>query len=284
MEDRTVDMIKLMRERCSCRNFTEEPVTEELLNSLLDASISAPSSGGFQNYAIISVTDKEEKVKLAECCRGQKFIGRAAVNLVFCIDLHRERTIAEAIDAVPDTQLDYAKLVFLTIDAAVAAQNFCIAAESAGLGTVYIGNILEQQKEVARFLKLPEMVIPVIMVTVGWPKKKGVVTKKYPREILVHQGTYEEKDIDLLQASFEKKYEGWKMKPNDRIMSKISKTAEETLGAAYSARNAQRLWDSNYVDPLSFWNGYYYANTDGLMSREEHHDFLAAQGLPFLKK
>ena len=83
------------RNRKSCRAFQEKAIPPEVMNRLLDAAISAPSSGGFQNYAIIKVEDPARKKKLSEYSRGQGFIASAPVNLVFCIDLHRERRIAE---------------------------------------------------------------------------------------------------------------------------------------------------------------------------------------------
>lgn len=277
------DIFELMKSRCSCRNFTDEPIPAELLDRLLTASVSGPSSGGFQNYSIIKVTEPEEKAQLAQCCRGQSFIGKAAVNLVYCIDLHRERRISDAMHAVPDTSLDYQKLILLTIDAAVAAQNFCVAAEENGIGTVYIGNVLNQQKDVAELLRLPEMVVPVIMVTAGWPGAKGVVSGKYPVSVMVHDGYYEEKDIEVLKEAFDAKYDGWKMKPNDKLMEKIGQTAAAYKGEEYRRANRETLLDSSYVDPLSFWYGYYYAGAEGAMSQEDHKRFLESQGLSFLK-
>lgn len=60
------DIFELMKNRCSCRNFTDEPIPAELLDRLLTASVSGPSSGGFQNYSIIKVTEPEEKAQLAQ--------------------------------------------------------------------------------------------------------------------------------------------------------------------------------------------------------------------------
>lgn len=205
------------------------------------------------------------------------------MDLIYCIDLHRERNIAGAIDGIPDTNLDYMKLVLMIIDAAAAAQNFCIAAESEGLGTVYIGNILNQQEWAARLLKLPEGVIPVIMVCCGWPAAEGTVSKKYPRSIKVHREQYEEKNLEELLTAFREKYQDWKMKPSEKLLRKIGETAERNFGPNFREKNRRAMLDRGEVDPLSFWYGYYYAGINGIMTQREHLAFLERQNMPFFQ-
>lgn len=206
------------------------------------------------------------------------------MDLIYCIDLHREQKIAEAIKGIPDTNLDYMKLILMTIDAAVAAQNFCIAAQSEGLGTVYIGNILNRQERVARLLKLPKQVLPVIMVCCGYPAAKSVLSKKYPKEIMVHKEYYEEKTAETLTDAFHRKYRDWKMKPSEKLLQKIGETAKDHFGANFRDENRQAMLDKNCVDPLSFWYGYYYAEIDGIMTQKEHLVFLQNQNLPFFRE
>ncbi len=127
------------------------------------------------------------------------------------------------------------------------------------------------------------MVVPVIMVTAGWPKEKGVLSGKYPASVMVHDGHYEEKTAEQLTDAFYAKYDGWKMKPNEKMMSRIGQTAETYQGEAYRKLNSDTIWKSNYVDPLSFWYGYYYADVEGAMTQEDHRRFLEKQRLSFLK-
>ena len=96
------------------------------------------------------------------------------------------------------------------------------------------------------------MVVPVIMVTAGWPGAKGVVSGKYPVSVMVHDGHYEEKDIEVLKEAFDAKYDGWKMKPNDKLMEKIGQTAAAYKGEEYRRANRETLLDSSYVDPVSY--------------------------------
>ena len=162
-----MNYLNMMKNRNSCRDFSDQPIDEEVLQRLLEASVCAPSSGGFQNYSIIKVTDSEKKQTLAKLCRKQGFIGKAPVNLVFCVDLHRERRIAQSCSVLPNIQYDYESFIMFVMDAAIAAQTLCMAAEAEGLGSVLIGNIVTNQKQVAELLNLPKQVLPVIMVSLG---------------------------------------------------------------------------------------------------------------------
>lgn len=279
-----MNYLNMMKNRNSCRDFSDQPIDEEVLQRLLEASVCAPSSGGFQNYSIIKVTDSEKKQTLAKLCRKQGFIGKAPVNLVFCVDLHRERRIAQSCSVLPNIQYDYESFIMFVMDAAIAAQTLCMAAEAEGLGSVLIGNIVTNQKQVAELLNLPKQVLPVIMVSLGHRKNKGTVSGKYSPSIMVHEETYQERDITELQAAWKEKYADWSIKPNEKLMSRIGEITKEYFGEDYAAEGARFIREKNWVDPFSFWYGYYYPNHEGLMTPEDHIKFLEEQEMTGYKK
>ena len=82
--------LKLLYERASCRQFSDQKIEPEILKKILKAGIHAPTGGNLQPYSIIKIEDADTTHRLAEMC-GQKFIGEAPVNLLFCIDWHRLR-------------------------------------------------------------------------------------------------------------------------------------------------------------------------------------------------
>ena len=88
------ETLKLLLERASCRSFNDKEIEPEVLEMVLEAGIHAPTGGNLQPYSIIKIEDKEKKLKLAEWF-GQKFIGTAPLDLMFCIDLHRLQRWAE---------------------------------------------------------------------------------------------------------------------------------------------------------------------------------------------
>ncbi|MFQ9891959.1 MAG: nitroreductase family protein [Emergencia sp.] len=281
--DQSRYILTLMKNRKSCRAFSDRPIEKAVLDQLLDAACQAPSSGGFQNYSIIKVTEESKKRKLMEVCRGQSFIAKAPVNLIFCMDLHREKRIAESFHGISNTDYSYEEFVMLIMDAVIAAQNLCIAAESFGLGSVYVGNIINMEDQVVKLLRLPEKVLPVIMVTLGYPKQEGSVSLKYPKEILVHEETYQEKSLETLREAFDEKYADWKMKPTNKTLTVIEREAEKHFGTDYAKKCIETIKDNNRVDAFSFWYGFYYANRDGMLTNEELWTFLKKQDLDFTK-
>lgn len=276
-----MNIIELMQNRKSCRAYLDKPIEDEVLNQLLDAAVCAPSSGGFQNYSIIKVTNKETKVKLAELCGGQNFIGRAPVDLVFCMDFRREERLAKSYKAVPNQEYTYEELMMRGMDVAIAAQTLCMAAESMGIGSVFIGNVLNRQDEVSELLNLPEKVAPVVLVPLGYPKYEGKISGKFPREIMVHSEAYEEKPIEELQEAFEQKYSRWKMKPNPEMLDVIAETAEACYGKEYSEEVRRITEENEVVNPLSYWYGYFYSNHSGVMTNEEMWKFMKDKKLNF---
>lgn len=278
-----MNIVDLMKNRKSCRAYLDQPIEDEILDQILDAAVCAPTSGGFQNYSIIKVTNKETKVKLAELCGGQNFIGRAPVDLVFCMDFRREERIAESYKAVPNLEYTYEELMMRGMDVAIAAQTACIAAESMGIGSVFIGNVLNRQDEVSELLHLPEKVAPVVLIPMGYPKYEGKLSGKYPKEIMVHSEAYEEKPIEELQEAFAQKYTRWKMKPNPEMMDIIRQTAEENFGKEYSEEGCRMIEENDLVNPLSYWYGYFYSDHSGVMTNEEMWAFMKEKKLDFQK-
>lgn len=279
-----MDYLNIMKNRNSCRDFSDQPVDETVLSRLLEAAVCAPTSGGFQNYSIIKVKEPERKQALAKLCRNQGFIGKAPVNLIFCVDLHREKRIAESYSVLPNIQFDYESLSMFIMDAAIAAQTLCIAAEAEGLGCVLIGNIVTNQKQVAELLNLPKQVLPVIMVSLGHRKNKGTISGKYPPSVMVHEETYQEQDIADLQAAWKEKYADWNIKPNEKLMTRIGEITREYFGDDYAADGARFIRENDWVDPFSFWYGYYYPNHEGMMTAEDHIKFLEEQEMTGYKK
>lgn len=82
-------------------------------------------------------------------------------------------------------------------DATITAQNTVVAAESLGIGSCYIGDIIENQEDVAKLLHLPDYVFPAAMLVYGWPTDQQKMRKKperCPQEYIVHENTYHSMD------------------------------------------------------------------------------------------
>ncbi len=162
------EIIQSLYDRKSVRVFTDEPVTEEEKALLLECAFQAPTAGCQQLYTILDVTDRAEKEELAELCDHQPFIAQAPVVLVFCADCqrwpdaYREAGIEPRAPGLGDALLAMS-------DALIAAQNVVVGAQALGLGSCYIGDILENEERVRELLGLPEFVFPAALLVIGHP-------------------------------------------------------------------------------------------------------------------
>lgn len=258
------DVLKTIEERASCRSFLEKDIPEDILNQVLDAACSAPSGGNFQAYSIIKVTDKEKKLKLQEYSRDQKFIGKAPVNLVFCLDYRRIKRIIE-VEPSPFNFTEQFKNLWMTIiDASISAHTACLAAESLSLKSIYIGNILNEAGKVSQILNLPDYVFPVIMVTLGYPKSPIKPPRKYGRNVLVHDEEYQDMEINDLMEEYKKKNSNWKVKATEKFVDRLYNTALEYHGKEYAEECRDYVLKKSAISPYQYWFGCYYLDDDFL--------------------
>ncbi len=124
---------------------------------------------------------------------GQKHVAQAAEFWVFCADFNRHLQIC------PDAQLGLAEQLLLgVVDTAMMAQNALTAAESLGLGGVYIGGLRNNIEAVTELLKLPQHVLPLFGLCLGWPADNPDLKPRLPASILVHENSYQPLDKDAL--------------------------------------------------------------------------------------
>ena len=176
----TSQTIKELIERKSVRVFTGEKIPTEQKARILEAVVNAPTAGCQQLYTIIDVTDEELKTKLSVTCDNQPFIANADLVLVFCADCRKwyEGFLDTGCDPRPPGEGD---LLLAVTDAAIAAQNAVTAAWSLGIGSCYIGDVMENCEEQQRLLKLPAYVFPAVMVVFGYPVKQQMEREKPKR-------------------------------------------------------------------------------------------------------
>ncbi|WP_447553590.1 oxygen-insensitive NADPH nitroreductase [Vreelandella sp. EE22] len=189
------DVTTLLKSHRSIRAFRDQPLSQELLNELIQAGQAAATSSHVQAYSIIQVNAPENRVKLAELAGGQPYIANAGAFLVFCADMKRpteaaERTGAKVVRGMTE------QLLVATVDSALVAQNVVVAAESEGLGICYIGGLRNNPQAVSELLRLPEHVYPVFGLCLGYPQQDKVpeVKPRLPVNAVLKQDYYSEDD------------------------------------------------------------------------------------------
>ena len=177
----------------SIRHYLDKPLPVGTLELMIAAAQSAASSSNLQLWSVVAIADEERKKHLSELANNQSQITQAQLFLVWLADVARLENIMSANNL--DTQGLYQLDLFLiaVIDAALAAQNAVIAAESLGLGTVYIGALRNNVTRVSAALQLPSGVFPVFGLCVGYPNsdKKIAVKPRLPQKAVLHQETYQ---------------------------------------------------------------------------------------------
>ena len=184
-------MLDLLNQHRTIRKYTNQPIAIELLNQLLETACRSSNTGNMQAYSVIATTDSELKKKLAPAHFNQPMITQAPVILTFCADYNRFSKWCKLRDAEPGYD-NFQSFMATAIDALIAAQTFCIAAESVGLGICYLGTTTYNAQEIIETLKLPKLVVPVTTLTVGYPADLPEQTDRLPLEAVLHYETYTE--------------------------------------------------------------------------------------------
>ena len=201
------DVIKQLFERKSVRVFTEQEISLEDKNLILDAATQAPTAGNQQLYTILDITDQSIKDRLVNTCDHQPFIAKSKLVLIFCADCLKWYDAFRYSGCEP-RKPGVGDLLLAVNDAVIAAQNAVVAAHSLGLGSCYIGDIMENYEEQKALLGLPEYVFPVAMLVFGYPTQQQLEREKpprSPREWIVHENSYHPMDAEQLKALLEVK-------------------------------------------------------------------------------
>lgn len=238
MEISMNNTIQELFKRKSVRVFTGEPISEEKKELILTAATQAPTAGNQQLYTIIDVTDKTRKEKLAVSCDNQPFIAEADMVLIFVADCRKWYEGFKDAGAQPRNP-GVGDLMLAVTDAAIAAQNAVVAAESLGIGSCYIGDIMENAEIHKEILQLPEYTFPAVMLVFGYPTRQQVLREKPARVELshvVHQNTYRTMDEAERREMWQPKagvlsYEEWMQRFCERkYNSDFSKEMSRSVG------------------------------------------------------
>lgn len=203
----------------SVRTYTDAPVPDGTLELLVAAAQSASSSSNLQAWSVVAVTDPARKQRLAHLVGDQKHVEECPLFLVWIADLARLRSLGLR-RGMPHASLDHLEMFLVaTIDAALAAQNAAVAAESLGLGVVYIGGIRDRPEEVAAELNLPSNTFGVFGMCIGYPDatRPAAVKPRLPQTAVLFREQYDattlEPAADSYNAVMAQFYQSQGMKP-----------------------------------------------------------------------
>ena len=231
--------IQELFDRKSVRVFTDQEILPEEKELILKAAAAAPTAGNQQLYTILDITDQELKDKLAETCDHQPFIAKAKMVLIFCADYQKWYDAFQAVDC-ESRKPGPGDLMLACSDANIAAQNAVTAAWSLGIGSCYIGDIMELREVHRELLHLPEYVFPTAMLVFGYGNEHQMNRKKPERariSDIVCENGYHRKEKDQLKEMFQynncpgRDYEAWmKAFCNRKYNSDFAKEMSRSVG------------------------------------------------------
>lgn len=221
------DVIQLLMSHRSIRKFTDEPIPDATLHAIIRAAQMASTSSNVQAYSVITVQDQALREQMMKLSGDQQYVAECPVFLVWCADLYRlskasgqqagsEPTEAEAY--YTDTVENF---IVATVDTALAAQNAVIAAESLGLGAVYIGGLRNNIEQVSELLRLPELVYPLFGMCLGVPAQSPMTRPRLPLDSILHTDTYQIERTEPGIESYDRVYAQYM---HERSQGKVSTT------------------------------------------------------------
>lgn len=190
--------MKNLLNRRSIRKYSNRKVSDELLNRLLTEAARTQTMGNLQLYSVVITRDANKKQQLAPAHFNQPMVTEAPVVLTICADFHRTVRWCEERNAQPgyDNLLSYQNAA---TDALLYTQTLCNLMDEEELGYCFLGTTVYQPQAIIDTLQLPQLVMPVATLTVGWPAEEPPLSDRLPLESFVHSETYKDytpQDID----------------------------------------------------------------------------------------
>ena len=240
------ETLKVIDKRRSLRGYDHREISPEHKKWILHSAFRAPTAGNMMHYSIIEVEDQKLKDKLVETCDNQPMIAKAPLVLLFLADLQRLYDFYEysgVQNLCKEKELEYytpkeADLLLASCDALVAAQNAVIAAESLGIGSCYIGDIMENIETHREMFDLPKWVFPIALLCFGYPlheeRDEHEKSSRFSEQFVYFKNKYRHVDIKKFEAEFVNRFENrddlFKEAPNVGSLLYLRKT-----GSYYAA-------------------------------------------------
>ena len=219
----SLDALATLNERSVCRRYRPDPVPEALVQLLLATALAAPTKSDLQQATIVRIADPAKRAAIVSLLPGSPWLASAPELFVFCADGWRLRCLfARAGREFPNEHLD--AFFNATVDAALALGAFVSAAELAGLGTCPISQIRDHVDKIDGLLELPDWVVPVAGLALGYPEAKEPMSARLSLSATVHTDCYDraavERELDAYDARRGKNWSGDKVRQYSTVWRK----------------------------------------------------------------
>ena len=193
--------MKTIKTRRTIRKYKADDVSQELLNRLLSEASRTQTMGNLQLYSVVVTRSKEGKEALAPAHFNQPMVKEAPVVLTICADFRRTTRWCEERKAQPGYD-NFLSFINAASDALLYTQTFCNLAEEEGLGLCYLGTTVYMPEAIIEALKLPELVMPVATLTLGWPDEQPPLSDRLPLSSILHTDVYHDYDTHAIDRAY----------------------------------------------------------------------------------
>jgi FMN reductase [NAD(P)H] len=198
------DAIAPLIDRRVVRRYTEQDISDSLLDALLAAAQSAPAKSDLQQYSVVVMRDKPRIKQIADWIGTMDWIATAPVFLVWCGDMRRGQRLC-ALHDMPHANNNMDTFLNTAVDCTLAMGQFIAAADAVGLGTCPISYVRSHIERVSPLLGLPSGVYPVAGLSVGWPVFRRPVSMRLPPNVVVHRERYDDSALDSEVAAYDQR-------------------------------------------------------------------------------
>lgn len=252
------ETMRLLIERASCRSFYDRKIPDEVMRQILQAGTCAPTGGNLQPFSIIRIEETEAKKRVCSLCGDQAFIATAPTNLLFCIDWHRLGRWAK-IELAPFTANQSFRHFWISFqDTIIAAQNIGTAADAMGLGSVYVGTVIESIRELRELCKLPQHVFPVVLLSLGYPKQRANPKLKHDIDIITHREVYREDSDQALTDEYNRKYPHLGVEITDKRLAEMERVCRNVHGEEFARRALEKIKQQGRISVVQRYFGLHY--------------------------
>lgn len=192
------------RNRVSVRNYEKRHIPESLLDDIMERALRAPTCGNMQLYSVIVTHEPDRLAQLAQEHFNQPAAIEADIILTVCADFNRFTNWCRASGAKPGYDNFHSFIMALT-DAVIFTQQIVTIAEMEGLGTCYLGTVNYNAKQISEFLELPDLVVPVASISLGYPASSPTQCERLPLAAIKHDETYRNDSLEEVIRLFKSK-------------------------------------------------------------------------------
>ena len=239
--------MKNLSTRRTIRRYSDRPVDDGLLESLIDEATRTQTMGNLQLYSVVITRSQEMKEKLSPAHFNQPMVMQAPVVLTVCADFNRTSQWARCRQAEPGYD-NFLSFINAAIDALLFTQTLCCRLDEEGLGYCYLGTTVYQPQLIIDILQLPKLVMPVATLTVGWPDENPPQSDRLPLKALIHNETYQ----DYTPQAIDQFYEYKENLPENRHFVEINN--KQTLAQVFTdiryARSDNEAMSQGLFDAL----------------------------------